>query len=408
MSKWSEWELANGIRVVHVYETISQVAHCGLMVNTGSRDEAPDEQGMAHFIEHAIFKGTKKRKAFHVLNRIDSVGGELNAYTSKEETAIYASFSKEHFARAIELIADVAFHSVFPEKELEKEKEVVIDELNAYMDSPSEQIFDDFEELLFEGHPIGRNILGTAESVRSFSREQLLKFITRNYSTNEMVISVVGNVKPKQVVYFIEKFFANLPASHRKKDRNFNVPLQPSVKTIERNTFQAHFISGVRAYLIGHPLQATLALVNNMIGGPAMNTRLHMQLREKRGIAYHVESNYQPYTDTGVNSIYIGTDKKSILKCKRVIRNELDALRNKFLGVNQLAMAKAQLKGQVLLNNESRVNTMLGLAKSVLHVNEIKTDEQIVAEIDAITASQVAEVVNELWVQDRVYELCYR
>jgi predicted Zn-dependent peptidase len=407
MEEWTEWELTNGIRIVHVYETHSHVAHCGLMVNTGSRDETEKQQGLAHFIEHGLFKGTPNRKAYHILNRIDSVGGELNAYTAKEETAIYASFGYEHFGRAVELICDVAFQSTFPEKEIEKEKDVILDELNSYLDSPSEQIFDDLEELIFEGDALGKNILGTKKTVKSFSRNDVLDFIKQHYNTDEMVFSVVGNIKPSQVKYFVDKYLAPIPPSLRKRKRVFNAALSPKEITVKKKTHQAHFMWGTRAYPINHENAAAMVLVNNVLGGPAMNTRLHMALREKRGIAYHVESSYQPYTDTGINTIYLGTDQTSIAKCKKVIRAELDLLANKAMGVNQLSMAKTQLKGHVLLSKESRVNTMLGLAKSLLHAEKIEDEEAVLRKIDAVSSMKVMEVMNEIWSSSSVYELIY-
>ena len=407
MEEWTEWQLANGIRIVHVFETHSKVAHCGLVINTGSRDETEKQQGLAHFIEHGLFKGTDKRKAFHILNRIDSVGGELNAYTSKEETAIYASFGYEHFGRAVELISNVSFQSTFPEKEIEKEKDVILDELNSYLDSPSEQIFDDLEELVFDGDALGKNILGTKKTVKSFKRKDVLDFIASNYHTDEMVFSVVGNIKPSQVRYYVDKYLAPIPTSLRSKKRTFSSVLKPQANTIDKKTHQAHFMWGVRAYPINHANAAAMVLVNNVLGGPAMNTRLHMALREKKGIAYHVESSYQPYTDTGINTIYLGTDQKSIAKCRKVIRTELDNLAHKAMGINQLAMAKTQLKGHVLLSKESRVNAMLGLAKSLLHAGTIEDEDMVLKKIDAITATKVMEVMNEIWDKPNIYELIY-
>jgi predicted Zn-dependent peptidase len=407
MQEWQDWELPNGIRVVHVFETHSKVAHCGLMVNTGSRDETEAEQGLAHYIEHALFKGTSKRKAYHILSRIDSVGGELNAYTSKEETAIYASFGNEHFGRAVELIADVTFHSTFPEKEIEKEKEVILDEINSYLDSPSEQIFDDFEELVFDGHALGKNILGTEETVRSFTPSDVLNFMKANYCTHEMVFSVVGNIKASQVHYFVNKYLAPISSSKKTKQRVFDVAALPKNVLVKKDTHQAHFMWGARAYPMKHENSATLILVNNLLAGPAMNTRLHLSLREKRGIAYHVESTYQPYTDTGITTIYLGTDQKAIPKCQKVIRAELDLLSNKKMGVKQFSMAKTQLKGHVLLSKESRVNAMLGYAKSILHIDKIETDLEVLNKIDSINQVQIMDVTNEIWCKSATYELVY-
>jgi predicted Zn-dependent peptidase len=387
--------LPNGIRVIHK-QTDREVAHCGLVVNAGSRDELEDEQGLAHFIEHCIFKGTSKRKTYHILSRLDAVGAEINAYTTKEETWIYASFVNKHFDRAAELIADICFNSTFPEKEIKKEKDVIIDEINSYQDSPSETIFDDFEEQVFDGHPIGRNILGTVDSVKKFSRESILKFIFRHYRTDQMVFSVVGNIPAKKVERVVRKYFSESrdSAIHQKRIA-FNSYLP---RHIERNedTHQVHYVLGNTAYHHDHPQKTGLILLNNYLGGPGMNSRLNLMIREKYGFAYNIESHYQSYYDTGIFEVYLGTDEKTFEKGKKLIFKELALLREKKLGTAQLHSAKQQLIGQFALAQESGSGIMLAIGKSFLLYDKVDSVEEVYKKINEVTSSDIMEIANEI------------
>jgi predicted Zn-dependent peptidase len=326
--------LSNGIRLIH-RPVNANVAHCGIILNTGSRDEQEDEWGIAHFIEHVVFKGTTKRKAYHILSRMEDVGGELNAYTTKEETCIYTTFLDKDYKRALELISDITFNSVFPEKELEKEKEVILDEINSYKDSPSELIFDDFEELLFKKDPIGRNILGTPKHIKAFKRDDILKFISNNYHTDQMVISSVGNIPFKKLVKMVEKYFGEIPENIRTEKRQKPNFYKPRTQTLIKNTYQRHCVLGNVAYDLNDDKRIPLSLLTNILGGPGMNSRLNLSLREKHGLAYNIESNYTPYVDTGVFSIYFGTDKGYLDKCLSLIDKELNLLCTKKLGVGQ-------------------------------------------------------------------------
>ncbi|MGB0178028.1 MAG: M16 family metallopeptidase, partial [Owenweeksia sp.] len=301
------FELPNGIRFVHRFAN-RPVGHCGLMIKAGSRDESPETEGLAHFIEHILFKGTQKRKAYHILSRMEDVGGELNAYTTKEDTVIYASFLGNDYQRAMELIFDIGFNSVFPEKELVKEKEVIIDEINSYKDSPSELIFDDFETMLFPKHSLGMNILGTPETVRSFTREDVLDFLSRSYGTNQMVFSYVGNIKAPRILASLKKLTENIPARSSSLQRTAPLPYRKDYVQSERPVFQNHVITGNRAYAADDDRSRTLHLLNNLLGGPGMNSRLNLNIREKYGFTYNIESFYTPYSDTGVFGIYAGTD----------------------------------------------------------------------------------------------------
>ncbi len=325
--------LKNGIKVIH-RKVEGNVSHCGLMVNTGSRDELPDENGMAHFIEHLIFKGTKKRKAYHVLSRIENVGGDLNAYTTKEETCIYASFLSPYYEQTLELFADVAFSSIFPQKEIEKEKDVIIDEINSYNDSPAELIFDDFEELIFRDHPLGSNILGSISSVEGFKRRDVFRFLKRNYSTQQMVIASVGNIEFDRLINFIEKYFGQIRNADNKLKRLPFTDYEPQKKIDKKESYLTHAIVGNLAYPRNHPKKMPLILITNLLGGPALNSRLNLTIREKYGYAYNIEANYQPYSDTGIFGIYIGSDKNHIDKSLVLVEKEFRKLKEERLGTN--------------------------------------------------------------------------
>ncbi|MFO8000060.1 MAG: pitrilysin family protein [Marinilabilia sp.] len=398
--------LSNGIRLVH-HRVASPVGHCGLLINTGSRDENADEHGMAHFIEHIIFKGTQKRKTWHVLSRLDDVGGELNAYTSKEETAIYASFLLQDSERALELLHDITFHSVFPEKEMKKEKEVIIDEINSYKDNPAELILDDFEELVFNDGPMGHNILGTADTIKKFKREDVLKFIRNNYHTDQMVLCMVGDLEPKQFLKMAEKYFGEETPNYRQSKRPDTPGYHPATVRKELDTFQSHISIGNIAYDLEDPRRLGLSLLNNLLGGPGMNSRLNMALREKNGIAYNIESIYTPYYKTGVFSIYFGTDSHNIDRSLRIARREMARLRNQKLGNMQLHKARRQLKGQITISAENRENLMLNIGKSFLLYNKVETLADIYRKIDNLTASDLLDIANEIFDEQKLSYLIY-
>ncbi len=398
--------LANGIRLVHK-QVANAVAHCGLIVNTGSRDEKEQEQGMAHFIEHVIFKGTKKRKAYHIISRLEDVGGDLNAYTAREETCIYASFLNEFYGRTIELFSDIAFNSVFPSKELEKEKEVILDEINSYLDTPSEQIFDDFEELVFKGHPLGRNILGTPAGIRKFKQADVKQFIATNYYTTEMVLCSVGNISFKKLVHVFEKYFSHVPLKARSTKRLAFNDYTPIIKEVKKDTYQTHCNIGNVAYDVHDDKRTGLFLLNNILGGPGMNSRLNMSLREKYGYAYNIESHYTPFTDTGLVNIYFGTDNGYHQKSLSVIMRELKLLQTKKLGTFQLSKAKKQLIGQMAIANESMVNQMLAMGKSFIVYDKCESMEEVNARIEAISAEQILEIANEVYHADQLSRLVF-
>ncbi len=400
-------QLKNGIRLIH-QQIESPAAHFGIIINTGSRDELPEEQGIAHFIEHVIFKGTKKRKAYHILSRIEDVGGELNAYTTKEETAVYATFLNEHYARSMELISDIILNSNFPKKEIEKEKEVVIEEINSYKDSPSELIFDEFDELLFDGHPIARNILGTPDHVKSFKRDNIIQFLKRNYHTEEMVLSSVGNMPLKKIVSLAEKYFSDIPENHRKQSRLLFNHYQAGMLSVEKDTFQSHCVIGNIAYNAQSDKRMGMVLLNNILGGQSMNSRLNMALREKNGIAYNVESNYTAFSDTGQFNVYFGTDRENLDRAIRLVNKEFRLLKNKTMGTLQLSKAKKQLIGQIAISSENRDDLMLTLGKSFLLYNKVDSLPAIYKKIEAISSSQIMNIANEVFDEKSISTLIYK
>ena len=387
--------LPNGIRLVHKHIP-GNVAHCGLFINAGSRDEDDKEHGIAHFIEHIIFKGTEKRNLYQVLNRLENVGADLNAFTTKEETCIHASFLNQYYERTLELISDICFHSEFPAKEIQKEKEVVIDEIKSYKDTPAEQIFDDFEDLVFEGHPLGRNVLGTPKNVRKFKKEHIRKFIRRNYTTDKMVISSVGNVEMKKLVRWVWKYFSEIPASSRDGHCKPFTGYHQKQITQKRKIFQTHCIIGTTGYSLQDERRYALAFLNNILGGPMMNSRLALALRERNGITYHIESNYIPFTDTGIFSIYFGTGKEMLDKAITLTHRELDNLRKKKLGIIQLQTAKKVIIGQLALSQESQLNQMLAMGKSYLVMDRYIDFNEINRIILDLSSEKIQETANDI------------
>ncbi len=400
------YTLNNGIRVIHQY-TDSPVGHLGIMINAGSRDEEPEEHGLAHFIEHSVFKGTVKRKAYHVLSRIEDVGGELNAYTTKEETVLYSTFLTEHYERAAELLSDILFNSVYPEKELQREKEVIFEEINSYKDSPSELIFDEFDELVFDGHPIARNILGTRKNLKRFNREAILKFMEKNYHTDQMVISSVGKIPFSNLVHLTEKYFGQVEAKLRNSQREKFDNYKPGERMLEKDTFQTHCVLGNVAYDSIHSKRIVMVLLNNIIGGQSMNSRLNLALRERKGMAYNIESTYSAYSDTGMFSIYFGTDKENFNKAYQLVLKELALLRMKKLGAIQLSKAKKQLIGQIAVSTESREDLMLTIGKSYLLYDRVDPLRLVFDKIESISAEDLLEVANEVLNPEQMSRLVY-
>lgn len=399
--------LSNGLRVIH--RAVNRpVAHVALLVAAGSRVETEQQQGLAHYLEHCFFKGTAKRKAYHILSRLEDVGGELNAYTSKEETVLHASFLTADYPRATELLSDIALHSRFPAKDCEKEKEVILDEINSYRDNPAENIFDEFEELVFPQHPLGRNILGTPESLRAFTRQDLLDFVAQHYFPENAVFSSVGNISATRLKKLLERYFGEWSAVSLFEQKLEPLPAyQVQQLRQERTGFQTHLILGRRAYAQKHPKQRALALLNNLLGGPGMNSRLNLNIREKYGFTYHLESYYQAYQDSGLVGVYLGTDPGTAERVVQLVHREFKRLRENKLGVLQLSKAKKQILGQLAMAWENNSSTMLGYGKSLLFHEDIESFAQIAADVEALSAGYLQEVAQEIFVSDQMSQLQY-
>lgn len=399
--------LSNGLRVIHTRNTFSKVGHLGAFVNVGSRDEDASNLGVAHFLEHVIFKGTKSRKAFHILNRLDSVGGEINAYTTKEETCVYASFPLEFLKRSVELLNNVLFESTFPDYELEKEKEVVLDEINSYRDSPSDLIFDEFDHHLFRNHPLGKDILGNEEDVNKIEKSTVLKFVQTYYQPQNMVISSVGNYSLQRLLKIIEEYFGVHPSGTVTLKRTQPEKYTLFNEVIEKDIAQAHTILGAPGVSAKDKMKAPLLLLNNVLGGPAMNSRLNLNIREKHGITYMLESNCTIFSDCGVFSIYHGTDPKNSKRTDQLVKKELLKLCNNEMGVQQLSSSKKQIKGQLAIGMESALGVMLNQGKSLLLYDKVDTTDEILKIFEKITAQQVLEVANKIVHPDNLSVLKY-
>ena len=399
--------LTNGLRIIHC-PSPTDVVYCGYAINAGTRDEQDNEQGMAHFVEHLLFKGTSHRKAWHILNRMENVGGDLNAFTNKEETIVYSTFLKEHFMRAAELLTDIVFHSTFPENQIEKEVEVIIDEIQSYEDSPAELIFDDFEELIFPNHPLGRNILGKPELLRSFGTEDALRFTRSRYRTGNMVFFIMGNIEFRKVVRTIEKITNDIPAFQEESINRLTPPdYIPRDITINRDTHQSHVMIGTRAYDAHDKRRTGLYLLNNILGGPGMNSRLNIALREKNALVYNVESNLTSYTDTGVFSIYFGCDPEDKERCIELARKELKKLRENLMKDSQLSAAKKQIIGQLGVASDNFENCALDMGKCFLHYNRYEEKEEVYKRIENISASEILDIANDIFCEKNLSTLVY-
>lgn len=408
-------QLSHGLRVAHVYND-SPVAHCGLFIPVGTRREKPDEAGLAHFIEHMIFKGTKKRKTYHILSRLEDVGGELNAYTTKEETVIHASFLRSDYARSLELIADILYYSVFPEAEISKEKAVVIDEINTYDDAPSESIFETFEDYLLEPHALSKRILGTKESVRSFTRERIQRFIECNYALDQMVLVSVGNITMKRLMHQVERYFGSqLPWSQPRVPSLARLAELGSGRAKARYFFteerkahqQCHVIVGTTGPGATSHEVTTAVLLSNVLGGP-MNSRLNMTVREKHGLTYHIESFYQAYAEVGVFGVYTGVDSAQLDRSLALIRREFKLMIERPMGVNQLRKAKKQVLGQLAIHADHNNSLMLGIGRSMLLRERMETWEEITDRVESITAADIQNMAEQLLNPEELSTLIFR
>ena len=421
--KYNTYTLDNGLRIIHL-PSDSKVVYCGYQINAGTRNEEPGEEGLAHFCEHVTFKGTERRKAWHILNCLESVGGDLNAYTNKEGTVYYSAILKEHIARAVDLLTDIVFHSVYPQAEIDKEVEVICDEIESYNDSPAELIYDEFENIIFKGSPLGHNILGTAEQVRSFKTEDALRFTRKLYRPDNAIFFAYGDIDFKKLVRLLKKSF--LSEERRVKSEKFNSPeaqaqfniqhstfntqhsFEGQTIVMQKNTHQAHVMIGTRAYDVNDSRRMPLYLLNNMLGGPGMNAKLNLALREHNGLVYTVESTMVAYGDTGIWSIYFGCDEHDVKRCLRLVRKELDKFMQKPLSEAQLKAAKKQIKGQVGVACDNRENFALDFGKSFLHYGWEKNVDRLYEQVDEITVEQILAVAQELFDKDRLTTLIFK
>ncbi len=401
--------LPNGLRVIHLHSQ-SPVVYCGYEVCAGTRDERNGEEGIAHFCEHVTFKGTEHRTAMQVLNRLESVGGELNAFTNKEDTVYYSAILKEHFPRAVDLLTDIVFFSTYPQHEINKEVEVICDEIESYNDSPAELIYDDFESAVFAGHPLGHNILGSEDMLKGYTTEDALRFTRRYYRPENTVFFVSGDVNFKRVVALVKKATASFPEAQPLIDVTPTAVLpdyEPQTIRHDRGTHQAHVMVGNRAYSVHDKRRMPLYLLNNILGGPGMNARLNISLRERNALVYTVESSMVCYSDTGLWTTYFGCDPKDVDKCLRFVRKELDKVMQRPLSANQLRMAKHQIKGQIGVACDNRESFALDFGKTFLHYGWKKNVESLMEDIDRITAEEIQQVAQEIFAEDRLTTLIY-
>lgn len=410
MSKtYNTYTLKNGLRVIHLHSD-SNIVYCGYQIAVGSRDEAPGEEGLAHFCEHVTFKGTERRSALKIINALESVGGELNAFTNKEDTAYYAVLLKEYFAKAVDILSDIVFHSTYPQHEIDKEVEVICNEIESYNDSPAELIYDDIENTVFNGHPLGHNILGTAENVRSFTTADARRFADKHYVPENMIFFCMGDINFKHIIRMLEKQTPKQETAPRaeKNTTRWQNESKGEEHIINRGTHQAHVMIGCKAYDVHDKRRMPLYLLNNIIGGPGMNTRLNLTLRERNGLVYTVESSMINYGDTGIWMTYFGCDSKDVRRCRQLVRKELDRLIVRPLSDSQLRAAKKQIKCQIALACENRENFAIDFGKAFLHYGWEKDITALYTRIDAITTEEIQSVASEIFDADRLTTLIYK
>lgn len=399
--------LPNGITLVHRQVMHTEISHLGIMLDIGSRDEEKNEEGLAHFWEHLAFKGTQKKSNMQIINRLEVIGGELNAYTTKEKICFHASVLSPYFERALELITDITFHSTFPAKELEKERSVILEEMSMYYETPEDAIQDDFDELLFPNHALGVNILGTTETVNSFKQHDLNTFIDRNLDTSRIVISSIGKHSHEQVFRWAEKHVGQIPAKRNQVIRITPPSMQAMERITKRGLNQSHVALGQQSYAIKHPDRLAFFMLINLLGGPSMNSLLNVSIREKRGLAYSIEANFTSYIDSGFWAIYFGTESHQVNKSIKLIHKEFDKLKERSLSPTQLVKIKSQLKGQMAMAEESNLNFMLMMAKSLLDREKIETLEEIFEQIDLVSSEQLQRLAQEMFQSEQLSYLIF-
>ncbi|WP_164111439.1 MULTISPECIES: M16 family metallopeptidase [Sphingobacterium] len=404
MKEYNLIQLDNGIRVLLHFQK-SVITHSCIVVNTGSRHEKEGKFGMAHFIEHLVFKRTEKRSTNQILNRLEQVGGDLNAYTTKEYTCLHASFLNPYLERALDLFEDVLFHSTFPETEIEKERGVILDEIASYLDSPEESIMDDFEDLLFQGSGLGHNILGVEDDLKSITKSDIIQFMEESYNTSEIVIAISGDYTLAQVKRQAERIFGKIKANI------LPTPVQvvPAVaninEVIEKPINQAHYMLGGQAFGVYDERKTALLLLNNMLGGYGMSSILNLGIREKYGIAYTIESNFTMYKDTGSVSIYLGTDEEKLDRAVSLVFKELNKLKSAPISAYQLTRAKQKFKGQIALAEENRMSMIIAEAKNIIDYGRVISLKDVVDSIDKVRSEDLFELSSIFFAEDRLVSL---
>ena len=392
--------LSNGLRIIHLPSS-SPVVYCGFGINAGTRNELDGEEGVAHFCEHTTFKGTERRRAWHIINGLETFGGDINAFTNKEDTVYYSAILKDHTAKAVDLLSDIVFHSLYPQAEIDKEIEVICDEIESYNDSPAELIYDIFENMLFEGHPLGHNVLGEASKLRKYTTETAKAFTSRYYKPENAVFFAYGDVDFRRLVNLLKRATRDLPAAQPvmglTSTSSTLPPYRMQKRVITKGTHQAHVMIGNRAYSVHDDRRMALYLLNNILGGPAMNARLNMSLRERNGLVYTVESSMTSYSDTGVWCVYFGCDPHDVEKCERLVTKELQRVIDKPLTTTQLNAAKRQIKGQIAVACDNRESFAIDFGRCFLHYGREKDITSIFKRIDALTASQIQKVAQEIF-----------
>lgn len=399
--------LPNGITLVHRQVMHTEISHLGIMLDIGSRDEEKNEEGLAHFWEHLAFKGTEKKNNIQIINRLEIIGGELNAYTTKEKICFHASVLSPYFERALELITDITFHSTFPAKELEKERSVILEEMSMYYEAPEDAIQDDFDELLFPNHPLGVNILGTSETVQSFMQSDLSTFIARNMDTSRIVISSIGKQSHEKAFKWAEKHVGYIPAKKHQMKRIIPSAMMPTERITKRGITQSHVALGRQSYAIAHPDRLAFFMLINLLGGPSMNSLLNVSVRERHGLVYSIEANFTSYMDSGFWAIYFGTDSHQVTKSLKLIHREFDKLKDRCLSPTNLIKIKSQLKGQMAMAEESNLNFMLMMAKSLLDREKIENLEDIFEQIDLVSAEKMQQLAIEMLNPDELSVLIF-
>lgn len=391
------FRLSNGIRVVHQQLATTKIVHCGIILDVGSRDENTENQGIAHFWEHMAFKGTRRRRSYNIINSLDSVGGELNAYTDKEKVVFYGSVRDQYFEKAVDILSDITFNSIFPENQIEKERGVILEEMSMYYDSPDEALQDEFEAIVYKDHPMGMNILGRPETVKSFRKKDFLSFFKKNLSTDKIVFSCVGNISPDVVERMARKYFEGVKFRKSLLSREKFKRYHAQEEVLRRTIKQAKVAIGRDAYPLKHPNRIPLYVLVNMLGGPGMNSRLNLALREKYGFVYSIDAHYVPYTDTGLFAVFFGTEPKQLDRCINLVKKELNRFTEKPLTSRQLEAAKEQLKGQLAMAEENNLSLMLMMGRSILDLGRIPTLEETYNQIDEVDSLVLRDIAEDIF-----------